>query len=410
MRHRRAAYDLGVGSGVTVVIVLVAGLAVGAAAGVFGALAWLRRREQVPGDGPVTVPGTAGTSRPTGLARRSLELMTLGVIVLDSGNEPVIVNEAAAELGVADGQRVSAPLLRLARRARHDGRSQSADVELPAPPAGAGTGPVSAVRVEAHPMDISGHVALFVEDLSAARLVDIVRRDFVANVSHELKTPVGALALLAEAIVEGYDTDPDEVRHFAERMRHESSRLARLVQDLIDLSRLQGAEVAVEPDPVPVADVIAEAVDRSRLAAAARNIAVVTGPAQGATVRGNAAQLVTAVANLVDNAIAYSPDHTTVSLSVRTDDATVAIAVSDEGIGIAESDLQRVFERFYRADPARSRATGGTGLGLAIVKHIVTNHGGAVRVWSVPGEGSTFTLTLPAAEPVPARPLEKGHV
>lgn len=387
---------------VVIALALIAGLVVGAAA----ALWWARdRTAQVPGDGPVTDPGPRDSH--TGLARRSLELMALGVVVVDEQNNVVIANRAASGLGVLDQNGLRADLVRLARRARHDGRPHAGEAELPArtltEPATA-TNPVriqeaTAVKVEATPIGISGHVALFLEDLSRSRLVDAVRRDFVANVSHELKTPVGALALLAEAIVAGYDSDPAEVRHFAERMKHESSRLARLVQDLIDLSRLQGADVTTDPEAggtVGLAEVIGEAIDRSRLAADARHITVRTEDARGFTVHGSEAQLVTALTNLVDNALAYSPEHTEVIITVRAgDDGVAALSVTDQGVGIAEADLSRVFERFYRADPARSRETGGTGLGLAIVKHIATNHGGGVRVHSVPGQGSTFTLLLP---------------
>ncbi|MGB9378265.1 MAG: ATP-binding protein, partial [Mycobacteriales bacterium] len=190
---------------------------------------------------------------------------------------------------------------------------------------------------------------------------------------------------------------PANVRRFAERMRHESSRLSRLIQELIDLSRLQGGEPQPEPTEVPVSRVIAEVVDRTRLAAAAGDINVIAGGRTDLVLWGDEAQLVTAMANLVDNAIAYSPPGTRVAIGVRPAGELVEISVSDEGMGIPAADLERVFERFYRSDPARARATGGTGLGLAIVKHIATNHGGSVTVWSTEGAGSTFTLRLPAA-------------
>jgi len=195
------------------------------------------------------------------------------------------------------------------------------------------------------------------------------------------------------------------VRRFAGRMRHEADRLGRLVQELIDLSRLQGADPLPEPRSVAVDRVVREAVDRTGLAAAAGQIEVVTGGDTGCSVLGSESQLVTALGNLIDNAIAYSPPLTRVTVGVRRHGDTVEIAITDEGIGIAESDLERVFERFYRADPARSRATGGTGLGLAIVKHVATNHGGSVQVWSVEGSGSTFTLRLPA---LPAAPTARS--
>ena len=249
------------------------------------------------------------------------------------------------------------------------------------------------------PVGELGHVALLVEDVTETRRVEAVRRDFVANVSHELKTPVGAMALLAEALQDASE-DPEAVRRFAGRVQHEAGRLGRLVQELIDLSRLQGADPLPSPTLVPVDRVVAEAVDRARTAAAARGIEIVRGGERTLTVRGSESQLVTAVGNLIENAVHYSSERTRVAVAVRRREGAVEISVTDQGMGIAEKDLERVFERFYRADPARSRATGGTGLGLAIVKHVATNPGGEVSVWSVEGSGSTFTLRLPpSAEP-----------
>src|SRR3954447_21642143 len=184
-------------------------------------------------------------------------------------------------------------------------------------------------------------------------------------------------------------------RHFVERISRESARLGRLVSELLDLSRLQGAEAPPAFVPVRLDDVVAEAADRAALPADAKNITIVQGEPSGAVVAGVEAQLVTAVSNLLDNAINYSPDGTRVAVTVRRSGDVWEITVTDQGVGIPEADLDRIFERFYRVDPARSRATGGTGLGLAIVKHIVRNHGGEVRVWSSPGAGSSFTLCLP---------------
>jgi two-component system sensor histidine kinase SenX3 len=233
-----------------------------------------------------------------------------------------------------------------------------------------------------------------VEDVTEAHRLANVRRDFVANVSHELKTPVGALSLLAEALLDAVD-DPVAVQRFAQRMLHESGRLGRLVQELIELSRLQGADPLPEPVSVAVDRVVAEVVDRTRLVAEGKAITVVSGGERGLVAEGNESQLVTAIVNLVENAVTYSPERTRVAIGTRRRGHLIEISVSDQGMGIAEPDLDRIFERFYRADPARSRATGGTGLGLAIVKHIATNHGGSVDVWSVEGSGSTFTLRLP---------------
>jgi two-component system sensor histidine kinase SenX3 len=214
--------------------------------------------------------------------------------------------------------------------------------------------------------------------------------------------------LLAEAVQDAAD-DPEAVQRFAHRMQREGVRLGRLVQELIELSRLQGAEALPGEQLVSVDLLVAEAIDRNRLAAEQSGISVVDRVERGLSVRGNVTQLTTAVANLVDNAIAYSPQRTRVGVAARAVTSAdggrhVEIVVTDQGIGIAESDLDRVFERFFRVDQARSRATGGTGLGLAIVKHIATNHGGSVAVWSVLGSGSTFTLRLPLAiRNLPAR-------
>ncbi|MDP9435134.1 MAG: ATP-binding protein, partial [Actinomycetota bacterium] len=242
----------------------------------------------------------------------------------------------------------------------------------------------------------AGLVAVLLEDVTEARRVEAVRRDFVANVSHELKTPVGAMQLLAEAVVDARE-DPEAVRRFGGRVQKEAERLARLVQELIDLSRLQGADPLPDPVCVQVDRVVAEACDRAGTVAAARGIRVVRSGQRGLQVLGSEQQLVTALVNLLDNAVHYSPDGTRVAVTVARSGDLVDVSVTDQGIGIAEKDLERVFERFYRADPARSRATGGTGLGLAIVKHVATNHGGEVTVWSVEGSGSTFTLRLPVA-------------
>jgi two-component system sensor histidine kinase SenX3 len=203
--------------------------------------------------------------------------------------------------------------------------------------------------------------------------------------------------LLAEAAVESLG-DPDgaeSTRHFVERIARESARLGRLVSELLDLSRLQGAEARPAPQPVRLDDVIGEAVDRAAPHADAKDITVVRGEASGAVVPGVETQLVTAVANLLDNAINYSPDGTKVAVAARRRDAMWELTVSDQGVGIPEGDIDRIFERFYRVDPARSRVTGGTGLGLAIVRNVARNHGGDVHVDSREGEGSTFAIRLP---------------
>ncbi|HEY2273158.1 MAG TPA: ATP-binding protein [Jatrophihabitantaceae bacterium] len=334
-----------------------------------------------------------------------VEALDQGVIVLDAEDRVVLLNPAARAMSLVDVDRLSFPdLAELADRARTTSTHQTRTIELPI--GRLGREPI-ALSVEAVPLVVEdrrvGAVGLLLTDMSEHRRLEAVRRDFVANVSHELKTPVGALTLLAEAVQEAAD-DPEAVARFSGRMQHESIRLARLVQELMELSRVQGADPMPGAAEVRVADLLSEAADRVRLAAEQRAIVVdVRCPGEEIDilkVRGNEAQLTTAIANLIDNAVAYSPPDTKVTVAaLATSDnqarPTIDISVSDQGLGIAEADLDRIFERFYRVDPARSRATGGTGLGLAIVKNIVTNHLGTVAVQSTVGEGSTFTIRLP---------------
>lgn len=241
------------------------------------------------------------------------------------------------------------------------------------------------------------YILLLADDRTEITRTEEIRNDFVANVSHELKTPVGAISFLAEALEASAD-DEEAVRRFAKRMHKESGRLAALVQDIIELSRLQGANVAQQGNAVDVNAVILEAVDRSQLPAESKNIRIVVGGHADTEVFGDRDLLVTALRNLIDNAIRYSPENSQVGVGVRTREGVVAVSVTDQGEGLTPEDQERVFERFYRVDAARSRHTGGTGLGLSIVKHIVSNHGGEVTVWSQPGHGSTFTIRLPELE------------
>lgn len=375
-----------------IVVGVLLGLVVGL---LLGVLVTRRRR---PAAAPL-VPVPADTRPVPPSSVEVIDALPVAVAVLDRDDAVVLANRSAVELGVVRGGRVVvAELRRLVRDVRLTRAPQEVEVELAAARL---VRVPEAVRVRLVPVGDLGHVALLVEDVTETRRVEAVRRDFVANVSHELKTPVGAMALLAEALQDA-SHDPEAVRRFAGRVQKEAGRLARLVQELIDLSRLQGADPLPSPTLVPVDQVVAEAVDRTRTTAAARGIEIVRGGERSLTVRGSESQLVTAVGNLIENAVHYSAEKTRVAVAVRRRDGAVEISVTDQGMGIAEKDLERVFERFYRADPARSRATGGTGLGLAIVKHVATNHGGEVSVWSVEGSGSTFTLRLPpSAETAP---------
>ena len=313
-----------------------------------------------------------------------------GVAVVNAFGDVVLHNPRATELGVVQNNRVDARARKAAELAVETGEPVRVDLS---PLEVKGRRP-EAVLAEVRPLG-DGFTVVDASDESEAVRLEATRRDFVANVSHELKTPVGALALLAEAVLDASD-DQDEVRRFSGKILHEATRLGTLVTELIALSRLQGAEKLPELTVVEVDAVVREALSRTRLAAESAGIEFGTDDPSGLLVEGDRTLLVTALSNLLENAVNYSPPGSPVSISRRLSDRFVEIAVTDRGIGIAEDQQQRVFERFYRVDKARSRATGGTGLGLAIVKHVAANHGGEVRLWSQPGVGSTFTLRIPA--------------
>jgi two-component system sensor histidine kinase SenX3 len=247
---------------------------------------------------------------------------------------------------------------------------------------------------------------LIIRDVTEQERLDQMRRDFVANTSHELKTPVGAVTLLAEAI-ESAAEDPAQVRIFAARISAEAGRLAQLTGRIMSLSRLQADDGLGDVAPVAIDEVIAKSIEAHVVQADSAGVEIARGGDRGVWVRGDAQILVEAVSNLIVNAIVYSPRGSRVGVGVRAEDGVVEIAVSDQGIGIAETDRERIFERFYRADDARSRRTGGTGLGLSIVKHATQRHGGEVRLWSRPGRGSTFTMRLPLIDAPPMADVGK---
>jgi two-component system sensor histidine kinase SenX3 len=377
------------------------GLVVGVVLGVVAVL--LVRRRPAAAEQSDADRGEA--ARQAAHARRLLDLMDPAVVVLDKDDAVVIANPAARALGIVRDRRLLVPDLQRLVREVHASGSRRADVPLSGEIVGGGSRLVGAhgIPLDAVPTVVPGPVALVLQDVTEARRVEAVRRDFVANVGHELKTPVGALGLLAEAM-QGAADDPETVQRFAARMAHEADRLANLVRELIDLSRLQGAEPLPELVPVDVDTVLAEAVDRTGLAAAAKGISIAVGGRRGLVVRGVESQLTTAVTNLLANAVAYSPENTRIAVGARARGGAAEIAVTDSGIGIPRADRERVFERFYRVDQSRASSTGGTGLGLAIVKHVASNHGGSVSVWSEEGLGSTFTLRIPlAVEDTPDR-------
>jgi two-component system, OmpR family, sensor histidine kinase SenX3 len=336
------------------------------------------------------------------LLQRVFRSTGAGLAVLSGSGEVVLHNRRAAELGVVRAGRADPRAWAGCQRVL-DGASEVV-VDL-APLEARGRQP-AAVVATVHPLG-DGFTLVEAADMSESVRLEATRRDFVANVSHELKTPVGAVGLLAEAVLDSAD-DRETVERFATKILRESTRLGALVTELIALSRLTGAEALPDLEEVEVDEVVTEALARARLSAESAGIEITDDEPSGLTVDGDRTLLVTALSNLVENAIAYSPPDASVSVSRRRGDGWVEVAVTDRGIGIAPEHQRRVFERFFRVDPARSRATGGTGLGLAIVKHVLANHGGEVALWSRPGTGSTFTMRLPATgpEPVPGAVTE----
>ncbi|HRD62131.1 MAG TPA: ATP-binding protein [Nocardioides sp.] len=318
-----------------------------------------------------------------------LSVLRSSAVIVDDTDTVVKASAPAYALGLVRGtQLVSEELDRLVHEVRRDGQIRETELLMNRPHA-----PARHVTARVAPLG-SRLVLALVEDRTRERRVEAVRRDFVANVSHELKTPVGAIKLLAEAVTDASE-DPEAVKRFASRMLTESDRLSRLVQQIIELSRLQADDPLETPTAVGIDDVIGVAVDTSAIDADSKRIDIVTGGTPGLEVFGNEEQVTAAVANLVANAVSYSAVDSTVRVTTKADEGSVEISVVDQGIGIPPDEIDRIFERFYRVDPARHRSTGGTGLGLSIVKHVAATHGGDIRVWSVEGQGSTFTLTLP---------------
>jgi two-component system, OmpR family, sensor histidine kinase SenX3 len=354
-------------------------------------LAWRVSERQLRG--PVEAPVEAPVV-PTGVAT-VLNVLRSSALVVDEGDRVLQASAAAYALGlVRDGELRVTELVDLVRQVRRDGETRSADLELLHD---LGTAPT---HVHARVAALNSRAVLVLaDDRTRERRVESIRRDFVANVSHELKTPVGALTLLAEAVQEAAD-DPEAVIRFAGRMQQEATRLNTLVQQIIELSRLQGDEALDRPRVVEVDRVVAKALDASAIEAKAKDVALVFDGRHGLEVLGDDAQITLALSNLVSNAVAFSSPHGSVVVTALSGGRTTDITVTDQGIGIPRDEIDRIFERFYRVDPARHRSTGGTGLGLSIVKHVAASHGGEVRVWSQEGEGSSFTLRLPV---VPGR-------
>lgn len=362
-------------------IALAVGLLIGVGLSMLVVWAYRARARVVEASSTIVPTGTADV----------LESMDDAACVIDASGLVLAVSQAAARFGIEVGSTLDNTELRqLVRTVRSTGGSTTETMRLTR----AGTS-LDPRLVSARASVLGGQlILLIIRDVTEQERLDQVRRDFVANTSHELKTPVGAVSLLAEAIESAAD-DPAQVRAFAARISAEAMRLGQLTGRIMSLSRLQAADGVVDFAPVALDEVIAASLEAHVVQADSAGVDLVRGGDRGVFVRGDAQVLIEAVGNLIANAIVYSPRRSRVGIGVKVDGETVEIAVSDQGIGIAESDHDRIFERFYRADEARSRRTGGTGLGLSIVKHATQRHGGEVRVWSRPGRGSTFTIVLP---------------
>lgn len=368
---------------------------------------------EVPGAGdsgstrvPAQAGPDAGEAALSGIPRdiaRVLSALTTPAMWISASGKVAWAHPSLVELRlVRRGAVNSAEISRMVQRCLDSDQADGRDLTIRRP--GRRQSGVR-LRVRVAPMT-DGSVVVLIEDITETERLDHARRDFVANVSHELKTPIGALALLAEALDQAGD-DQEAVARFSGRILVESRRLTTLVNDLMDLSRLEGVEPLVPAQPVALDEVVAQACDDTRSLAQDKDIQYLRGGISGLVVEGVPEQLATAVRNLIVNAINYSPPATKVAVTTGTAGGWVTIAVTDQGIGIPPAELNRIFERFYRVDPARSRVTGGTGLGLSIVKHVAANHGGDCEVWSKVGEGSTFTIRLPA--PRSTKTISRGQ-
>jgi two-component system, OmpR family, sensor histidine kinase SenX3 len=376
-------------------VLVVVGVAVVAAA-LAAAVTWTLATRRAP---PVTVAASDGeaidgdpTPVPAGPTpgptwSTVVDRIPLGVVVMAPGGEVLYRNASAkAVAGTHTGLLIDDAVQAALRRALSGARSREM-LEFYGPPQVA-----VVVAAEALP---GGSAVATIEDVSERRRVDAMRTDFVANISHELKTPVGALAVLAEALAD--EDDLEVVHRVSERMVSEAHRVARTIDDLMELSRIELGEESIR-DTVDVLDIVSGAIERSAALAETRDmhIAVLDVP-DGVAVVGDRRQLISALGNLVENAVKYSEPGGQVQLRVRVEGNFAELMVADQGIGIPAADHGRIFERFYRVDKGRSRDTGGTGLGLSIVRHVATNHGGEVLVSSAEGEGSTFVMRLPLA-------------
>ena len=333
-------------------------------------------------------------------SQRELPLLLINVLnqldvaslVIAPGEVAIFIDPQAEQLGILrDGRIQSEELLASIRVVRRTNIKQTGTIEIALGPIGEGKREITVTLI---PLTENELVLVLLRDESEAQRVHDVRRDFVANISHELKTPIGALSLLSEAVL-GAKDDSEAVSRFAARMQIESKRLTDLVQEIIQLSRVQDSDPLKEAQLLSAADIIKEALDQCRTTADSRQITLTFQDSDDGALLGDRDQLTMAIHNLIENAINYSPAETKVAVSTSIENEIITLSVADQGIGIPEAEVERIFERFYRVDPARSRETGGTGLGLSIVKHIITKHGGEISVWSSEHVGSTFSIRLP---------------
>jgi two-component system sensor histidine kinase SenX3 len=319
-----------------------------------------------------------------------LEVLDTAGVVLDSENQVIDQSSLAVEMGLVEyGKLTSADLVELVKESRSSRRSVRADLSF-------------AKNLRSPKLYISARATLLseelvivlVEDVTEAKRLEETRKDFVENISHELKTPISAISLLAEALQVAVD-DPEQLTKFAKNLQRESKRLGSLVSKIIELSRIQAGDLKGEIEVCDLSQLVIEAVDLNQFLADSRGVKINFDASNEISVLGDAGLLTMAIKNLIENAVLYSEAGSQVGIGLITDGEFAEIQVIDNGIGISVDQQDRIFERFYRVDPSRSRDTGGTGLGLSIVKHAANNHGGEVTLFSRVGLGSTFTLRLP---------------
>jgi len=381
------------------VVWVILGALIGATAGVAGGVAWQRRRSMAAAREPVSRLGDAqarivASERVRAELLAAFDSLSQGVVIVDRDGEVVVRNRLAEHmLGVAHLDALVDESVEAHLRSARAGLETADTLDVMGPPRCTLVVRGSVVSVDGQRVG----AMCTIEDVSERTRLDSVRTDLVANISHELKTPVGAIALLAETLAD--EDEPEVIARLAPKLTAEAERLSRIIDELLELSRIElGGQSLGEV--VEVEAVVREAMALHAPLAQTRDIPVrLTVADPGAAVAGNRRQLLSAVGNLLENAIKYSDPGAPVEITVGLDRQEVVVELRDHGMGIPQRDLDRVFERFYRVDKARSRETGGSGLGLSIVRHVMANHGGQVSVASVEGEGSTFTLRLPAEVP-----------